>query len=91
MAIANLYFGIYMVLSGYLLPLDLMPRSIAWLAAYSPFRFMLSVPVELLTKPLDGARLASLIAGQAAWAAAAVALALWIWRAGVRRFEAVGG
>jgi ABC-2 type transport system permease protein len=91
MAIANLYFGVFSLLSGYLLPLDLMPRPIALAAEWAPFRFMLSVPVEIMTRPLDHERLALLLGGQAAWAAITLALALGIWRAGVRRFEAVGG
>ncbi len=43
MAISNLYFGLFSLFSGYLLPLDLLPRAIARLAAVLPFRFMLSV------------------------------------------------
>jgi ABC-2 type transport system permease protein len=90
-ALANLYFGLFGLFSGYVLPLDLLPRPIGELAAWLPFRFMLNAPVELMTRSLDGERLAALLGGQAAWAAAMLALALWLWRAGVRRFEAVGG
>jgi ABC-2 type transport system permease protein len=91
MAIANLYFGLFSLFSGYLMPLDLLPRPIAVVASWLPFRFMLSVPVELLTKSLDGAKLARLLGGQAAWAVITLAIALALWRAGVKRFEAVGG
>jgi ABC-2 type transport system permease protein len=90
MALANLYFGLFQLFSGYLLPLDLMPRVVGEVAAWLPFRFMLSMPVQLLTTHLGAAELARLFAGQIAWAAAVVALALWVWRLGVRRFEAVG-
>jgi ABC-2 type transport system permease protein len=91
MAIANLYFGLFSVFSGYLMPLKLLPPWIAALAAWLPFRFMLSAPVELLTRPQDGAHLAALLGGQLAWAAITLAGALALWRAGVKRFEAVGG
>jgi viologen exporter family transport system permease protein len=90
-AIANLYFGLYSLFSGYMLPLELLPHPIAVVAAWLPFRFMLSVPVELMTKSLDGAHLARLLGGQAAWTAITLAAALGLWRAGVKRFEAVGG
>jgi ABC-2 type transport system permease protein len=91
MAIANLYFALFSLFSGYLLPLELLPHPIAVIAAWLPFRFMLSVPVELMTRSLDRGELAARLAGQAAWAAILLATALALWRAGVRRFEAVGG
>jgi ABC-2 type transport system permease protein len=91
MAITNLYFGLFSLLSGYLLPLDLMPRPIAVVAEWLPFRFMLSASVEMITKTLDGEHVAILLGGQLAWAAITLAIGLAIWRAGVRRFEAVGG
>lgn len=91
MAIANLYFALFSLFSGYLLPLDLLPPWIAGLARWLPFRFMLSAPVELLTKPLDREHLARLIAGQLTWLAILLVVALGLWRAGVKRFEAVGG
>ena len=90
MAIANLWFGAYGLLSGYLLPLE-------WLGAfgravkYLPFRYMLSAPVEIMTVPQSRADLAALLGGQLAWATVLLATALATWRAGVKRFEAVGG
>jgi len=91
MAIANLYFALYSLFSGYLLPLDLLPWWITGLARWLPFRAMLSVPVELVTKPHSPAQLAALLGGQLAWAAILLGGALALWRAGVRRFESVGG
>jgi ABC-2 type transport system permease protein len=89
MAIANLYFGLYSLFSGYLMPIDLLP--VAALARWLPFRFMLSAPVELMTRSLDRDQVLALLGGQAAWAAILLATALTLWRAGVKRFEAVGG
>jgi len=90
MAIANLYFALFSLFSGYLMPLDLL-GPVSSLAAWLPFRFMLSAPVELMTRSLDGAALADLLGGQLAWTAILLAAALGLWRAGVKRFEAVGG
>ncbi len=90
-AIVNLYFGLFSLLSGYMLPLDLLPGAFAKVAAYSPFRFMLSAPVELMTRSLGGDYLRVLLGGQLAWTVVMLAIALAVWRAGVRRFEAVGG
>jgi ABC-2 type transport system permease protein len=91
MAIANLYFGLFSLFSGYVMPLDLLPRPIAAIAQWLPFRFMLSVPVELMTRSLDRAHLARLLGGQLAWTTVTLAIALALWRAGVKRFESVGG
>jgi ABC-2 type transport system permease protein len=91
MAIANLYFGLFSLFSGYLMPLDLLPRPLAAAASWLPFRFMLSVPVELMIRAHSRDQLIALIGGQLAWAAAILALALCVWRAGIKRFEAVGG
>ena len=91
MAIANLYFALFSLFSGYMMPLDLLPRPIAAVAGWLPFRFMLSAPVELMTRSLDREELALLLGGQAAWAAITLAIALALWRAGVKRFESVGG
>jgi ABC-2 type transport system permease protein len=91
MALLNLYFGLFSLLSGYLLPLPLLPGWIRQIAEWAPFRYMLSVPVELMTRKLDHAELAALMLGQVGWSVASVVLAVWIWNVGVRRFEAVGG
>jgi ABC-2 type transport system permease protein len=91
MALSTLYFGAFSLFSGYLLPLDLLPHPIARAAAWMPFRFTLSVPVEILTKPLGRAELWQLLGGQAAWTIGLTFLAVAVWNAGVRRFEAVGG
>jgi ABC-2 type transport system permease protein len=91
MALLNLYFGLFSLLSGYLLPLPLLPGWISQIAKWLPFRFMLSVPVELLTRRFEPGELATVMLGQLGWTVASIALAMWVWRTGLRRFEAVGG
>jgi ABC-2 type transport system permease protein len=90
MAIANLWFGAFSLLSGYLLPLTWL-GGVGRIAMWLPFRFMQSAPVEVMTHSLDRAALARLLGGQLAWAAIMLLVALGVWRAGVRRFESVGG
>jgi ABC-2 type transport system permease protein len=90
MALANLYFGLYSLLSGYMLPLKLMPR-VAEVAAWLPFRYTLAVPVQIMTEPLTGAELGKLVGAQALWTAIMLFTAVSVWNAGVRKFESVGG
>jgi ABC-2 type transport system permease protein len=90
MAVANFYFSCFAVFSGYMMPLPML-GPLARVAAWLPFRFMLSVPVELMTTSLTAGELAARLGGQLAWMAILLAAALTVWRAGVRRFESVGG
>jgi ABC-2 type transport system permease protein len=85
------YFTLYVPLSGYLMPLELLPGWLRAIAEVAPFRYTLAVPVELMTRPLDPGAAWRLVLGQVLWAAASLALAAAVWRRGVRRFEAVGG
>lgn len=92
--IVNFYFGLWSLLSGYLMPMDIMRSKfpmIADIAERLPFYYMLGAPVDLMTKHLSPAQLLELIGWQLAWAVICVLVALWAWRRGVRRFEAVGG
>jgi ABC-2 type transport system permease protein len=90
-SVVTFYFAVWSLFSGYLLPLDLLPHSIARAAVYMPFHAMLGAPIELMTKTLTTSQALELVARQGLWAAACVVAALLLWRAGVRKFEAVGG
>ncbi|MDO8469154.1 MAG: ABC-2 family transporter protein [Candidatus Peribacter sp.] len=75
---------------GRLLPLDLLP---AWLERVSrvlPLRFGISGPVEAILHPQTTA-LASLLFGQVLWCVLLFALVIFLWRTGVRHYDAVGG
>lgn len=89
-AVFEVWLGAYAVLSGYLIPLDLMPGWVTRLAAYLPFRYMLGFPVELLIGMSSRVELAKGLAMQAGWVIALLFLARAVWRAGLRRFEAYG-
>jgi ABC-2 type transport system permease protein len=91
MAVMDVYFGVFAVLSGYLVPLPLLPDWLADVARYAPFRYLLSAPIELMMRTdLDTMGALGLVGAQLAWAAALGAIALAVWNAGIRRFEAVG-
>jgi ABC-2 type transport system permease protein len=91
MALVEVYFGLFMLLSGYLIPLDLMPGWLADAARWLPFRYMLGTPVELLIGRMpDTTAAAEAVAAQWAWAAGMMTAGALVWRAGIRRFEAYG-
>jgi ABC-2 type transport system permease protein len=91
MSIFNIYLGVYTVLSGYLLPLDLMPAWVQGVAAWAPFRFMLSFPVEIVIGAhRDPWTSLGLLGVQWVYVAVSVGLALLLWQLGVRRYEAYG-
>ncbi|MBV9949462.1 MAG: ABC-2 family transporter protein [Myxococcales bacterium] len=81
----------YFVLSGYIVPVDLFPRSLGRAVDWLPFRYQLALPVELMTGARGLREGAALVLGQWAWIVVAGALTALLWRRGVRRFEAFGG
>lgn len=88
MGLFMLWFAGWGLLGGYFLPVPLLPPAVATLAAWLPFQATLATPVEVvLGLSADPAR-AVLV--QVAWVALAGAAAAAMWRAGLRRYGAVG-
>jgi ABC-2 type transport system permease protein len=91
LGIFDLWLGFYFLFSGYLMPLELLPAPVRAVGDWMPFRYMLSLPVEV-TLGLVGRRELWLgLAMQWGWTALLAAVALATWRAGVRRYSAFGG
>jgi ABC-2 type transport system permease protein len=92
-AIVAFYFGLWSLFSGYIVPMDIMTKKfpiIGEIATWMPFYSMLGAPIEMMTKQLTVSEMLHIIGVQAAWSAICIFGALWAWRAGIRRFEAVG-
>jgi ABC-2 type transport system permease protein len=90
MALVEVYFGLFMLLSGYLIPLDLMPPWLADVAAWLPFKYMLGTPVELLIGRMDTGAALEAAALVWAWAIGMMIAGVLVWRRGIDRFEAYG-
>lgn len=90
-SVFELWLMTFMLLSGYVVPLELFPGWVRTVAEMLPFRYTLGFPVEVVigVMPLDQA-LGNLFV-QWAYAGASLVLALVVFRAGVRRFGAFGG
>lgn len=91
LSVWELWMALGSVLSGYVVPIELLPGRMQEMALWLPWRFILSVPLETMLGLCDrGATLRGL-AGQALWTTVFLALALTLWRRGLRRYEAFGG
>jgi ABC-2 type transport system permease protein len=87
----DVWFGLFGIFAGYLVPLELYPAWVAAAARWLPFRYMLAFPVELVTGTLSRGEVARELAVQWAFVALLLVATRLAWRAGVRRFSSVGG
>jgi ABC-2 type transport system permease protein len=90
-ALFELWLGLYALLSGYLVPLELFPGWLHAIVRWLPFRYMLSFPVELALGMTDRAGALASLAVQWTFVAALALSARGAWRAGLRQFAAFGG
>jgi ABC-2 type transport system permease protein len=81
----------FMLLSGYLIPLELFPPWARTIAYLLPFRYTLGFPVELLTGMIPAGGAPRGLAIQWIYVLVSFFGALSFWRAGLRRFGAFGG
>jgi viologen exporter family transport system permease protein len=91
LALFDVWLGLFSVLSGYLVPLELFPRWVHDLTHWLPFRYILGFPAELLTRGLTRAQAAEQLAIQWGFAFLMAFAAARLWKAGLRRYEAYGG
>jgi len=90
-SIFEIWMGLFGVLSGYLVPLELFPGWVATLARALPFRYMLAFPVEMLTGMQSRARALGDLGIQWLFVCVLAGCAAGAWRLGLRRFAAFGG
>jgi len=87
-ALERLLYIPYLFLSGLVAPLAVFPPAVRAFALHTPFPYMLDLPARLLAgEPVD---LAAGFGGVAFWLALLLPLNLLLWRAGVRRYAAMG-
>jgi ABC-2 type transport system permease protein len=91
LSVFDLWLGVQSILSGFLVPLELMPVFVRRVAQVLPFRYILGFPVEVLIG-LEGIGPALRdLAVQWLFVAVALIGAVLLWRRALRRFAAFGG
>jgi viologen exporter family transport system permease protein len=89
-AVFEVWLGAFALLSGYLVPLELMPETLRRVSDWLPFRYMLGFPVELATGMLGRGEALRQLAMQLGWVAVLALVVQGVWKAGLKRFEAFG-
>ncbi|PDV98325.1 ABC transporter permease [Candidatus Chloroploca asiatica] len=90
-ALYELYFAVELLLSGRLVPMSLLPPWARDLALFMPFQWTFGFPIEALVGTLSTTELLTGLAIQVLWILIGLGLVQLVWRAGVRRYGAVGG
>lgn len=89
--VMDLWFAFFFVFSGYLVPLEFFPDWLQQISSASPFRFVLSFPVEVMTGRATFEQALPLLAQQLGYVSVFALLALSLWSRGTARFQAFGG
>jgi ABC-2 type transport system permease protein len=90
-ALLSLQESLVFLIGGQVAPIILLPSLMQKAAVVLPFRYMVAFPVEILTGQLSRTERWTGFAVQAGWLFVALALFLLVWRAGLKRYSAVGG
>jgi ABC-2 type transport system permease protein len=88
--VATLYEMLANVLGGMLIPIALLPDWLQVIARLLPIQAIYSVPLSILLGKSDGPSAWYGILLQVGWIVVLWALALVLWRSGLRQYEAVG-
>ena len=78
------------LLGGAAAPISLLPAPWRAIAVALPFHAMLGLPADIATGAVDGPAAAVALARGLAWILVFTALAVVVWRSGIRRYTAVG-
>lgn len=87
----DVWFSLFLVCSGYLYPVKLFPPGLRAVLDWLPFRYQIGLPVEVMTNGHGLGETLGLLAHQWLWVALLLALAVGVWKQGLKRFAAYGG
>jgi ABC-2 type transport system permease protein len=82
---------ISLFLSGRIAPLEMLPPQLREWSEWLPFRYMISFPIEIATGAVRAEELVRGFAIAAGWLFVLAAVLQWLWKAGMKKNQAVGG
>jgi ABC-2 type transport system permease protein len=86
----EIWFGLYTLCSGYLIPISLFPHWLALTLRYLPFHAMLGLPVEIAIGQIGRAQAIQELALAGSYVIAAMLVAVALFQLGARRYSAYG-
>ncbi len=89
-AIFETYFAAELILSGRLVPLQLMPHWVQTVATFLPFKWTFGYPIEALVGRLPIGQLVGGLGAQAIWFGIGLGLVMLVWHRAVGKFTSVG-
>ncbi len=89
-AVGEFYWALVTLFAGQFVPLDLMPPVVQQIAWLLPFQLLKYFPIQLILGKLSPEVIVRDFALGTFWLAVALVLFRLVWRAGLKRFSAVG-
>ncbi|MBI2940333.1 MAG: ABC-2 family transporter protein [Chloroflexi bacterium] len=89
-SVNSLYFTVLWFMAGLVAPNALLPGLLQQLARVLPFRYMVAFPIEVLLGRISGGAALEGYLAQVVWLGLALGIYALVWRAGLRRYSAVG-
>ena len=89
-ALNEFYWAIVVLFAGKFVPLDLMPPVVQQIARFLPFQLFDYVPIQIILGRLSPEEISRNFGMGLIWFAIALTLFQIVWRAGLKRFSAVG-
>lgn len=89
-AVFEIFIAAELLLSGRLVPMQVMPQWVQSIADFLPFQWSFYFPIESLVGDLSTRELLVGLAMQAFWIVVLTGITLFVWRFAIRRYSAVG-
>lgn len=84
------YYVMLAIFSGQLAPYALLPPALKTVATWTPFRYTLSFPLEVLNGRIQGAAFWEGVIGQVGWMIVLIVLGIIGWKRGSRHYTGAG-
>jgi len=91
LALLDLWFGLYVAFSGYLMPIDLFPGWLQNIVRASPFPYLISQPVSAILGSVTPEQTLHGLLIQLVYVAAFTLASFGLFHVGMKRFQAFGG